>query len=212
MENSYLRGLTPQEFFFHAMGGREGIIDTAVKTAETGYIQRRLVKALKDVSVKYDSTVRNGQGDVVQFRYGEDSIDPCSIEKPPLDLISLGDAAFEARYRLDITDARFVLPEECVEPQVLDSMLSDSSIQTSCDDEWRELMELHHLMRSWVFHEGSDANRPLAVNLKRIIGHVRSLYSGSSDVSDLSPKEIIEAVEQLGFKWAKMLLCCGLDI
>jgi DNA-directed RNA polymerase II subunit RPB1 len=45
--------------FFHAMGGREGLIDTAVKTSETGYIQRRLMKALEDVIVKYDATVRN---------------------------------------------------------------------------------------------------------------------------------------------------------
>lgn len=45
VQNSYLSGLTPQEFFFHAMGGREGLIDTAVKTSETGYIQRRLIKA-----------------------------------------------------------------------------------------------------------------------------------------------------------------------
>jgi DNA-directed RNA polymerase II subunit RPB1 len=54
VKNSYLRGLTPQEFFFHAMAGREGLIDTAVRTAETGYIQRRLVKALEDVMVCYD--------------------------------------------------------------------------------------------------------------------------------------------------------------
>ena len=52
MENSYLRGLTPQEFFFHAMGGREGLIDTAVKTSSTGYIQRRLVKAMEDLMIK----------------------------------------------------------------------------------------------------------------------------------------------------------------
>lgn len=58
VENCYVSGLTPQEFFFHAMGGREGLIDTAVKTAETGYIQRRLIKALEDVMVKYDGTVR----------------------------------------------------------------------------------------------------------------------------------------------------------
>ncbi|PPD96835.1 hypothetical protein GOBAR_DD06103 [Gossypium barbadense] len=72
VENSYLRGLTPQEFFFHAMGGREGLIDTAVKTSETGYIQRRLVKAMEDIMVKYDGTVRNSLGDVIQFLYGED--------------------------------------------------------------------------------------------------------------------------------------------
>ena len=49
--NSYYKGLTPEEFFFHTMGGREGLIDTAVKTSSTGYIQRRLVKALEDVMV-----------------------------------------------------------------------------------------------------------------------------------------------------------------
>ena len=52
VENSYLRGLTPQELFFHAMGGREGLIDTAVKTSSTGYIQRRLVKAMEDLFIK----------------------------------------------------------------------------------------------------------------------------------------------------------------
>jgi DNA-directed RNA polymerase II subunit RPB1 len=62
--NSYLKGLTPQEFFFHAMGGREGLIDTAVKTAETGYIQRRLVKSMEDIMVKYDGTIRNSLGEV----------------------------------------------------------------------------------------------------------------------------------------------------
>ena len=63
------------------MAGREGLIDTAVKTAETGYIQRRLVKALEDVSVKYDGTVRNSLGDILQFLYGEDGLDAIYIEK-----------------------------------------------------------------------------------------------------------------------------------
>jgi DNA-directed RNA polymerase II subunit RPB1 len=56
------------------MGGREGLIDTAVKTAETGYIQRRLIKALEDVMVKYDGTVRTSNEHVVQFLYGEDGM------------------------------------------------------------------------------------------------------------------------------------------
>lgn len=79
VENSYLRGLTPQEFFFHAMGGREGLIDTAVKTAETGYIQRRLVKALEDLMSKYDGTVRDSTGSIVQFCYGEDGMDGAKV-------------------------------------------------------------------------------------------------------------------------------------
>ena len=54
VENSFYKGLKPHEFYFHAMGGREGIIDTAVKTSETGYIQRRLIKALEDIKINYD--------------------------------------------------------------------------------------------------------------------------------------------------------------
>ena len=56
-----MTGLTPLEFYFHAMGGREGLIDTAVKTADTGYISRRLIKALENIMVKYDETVRTSK-------------------------------------------------------------------------------------------------------------------------------------------------------
>ena len=72
--NSYLTGLDPSEFYFHAMGGREGLIDTAVKTADTGYISRRLMKALEDVMVKYDGTVRTSREVLIQFLYGEDGM------------------------------------------------------------------------------------------------------------------------------------------
>jgi DNA-directed RNA polymerase II subunit RPB1 len=89
VENSYLRGLTPQEFFFHAMGGREGLIDTAVKTAETGYIQRRLVKAMEDLKVCYDGTVRNSGGDILQFTYGEDGMDGAAMEKQVSGVLAL---------------------------------------------------------------------------------------------------------------------------
>ena len=69
------------------MGGREGLIDTAVKTAETGYIQRRLVKAMEDVMVKYDHTVRNSLGEIIQFIYGEDAMAGEFIEKQKLEHI-----------------------------------------------------------------------------------------------------------------------------
>jgi DNA-directed RNA polymerase III subunit RPC1 len=80
--NSFFSSLTPTEFFFHTMAGREGLVDTAVKTAETGYIYRRLMKAMEDLSVKYDYTVRNSKGDVVQLRFGEDMLDPQLMEGP----------------------------------------------------------------------------------------------------------------------------------
>lgn len=76
VENSFFTGLTATEFFFHTMGGREGLVDTAVKTAETGYMQRRLVKALEDLCVQYDGSVRNAEQTIVQLRYGDDGLDP----------------------------------------------------------------------------------------------------------------------------------------
>ena len=76
VRSSYKKGLTPTEYFFHSMGGREGLVDTAVRTSRSGYMQRRLINALEDLRVKYDGTVRNTANTVVQFTYGEDSIDP----------------------------------------------------------------------------------------------------------------------------------------
>lgn len=79
--NSFFSGLTATEFFFHTMGGREGLVDTAVKTAETGYMARRLMKALEDLSMQYDMTVRNSEKSVVQFSYGDDGLNPNLMEK-----------------------------------------------------------------------------------------------------------------------------------
>ena len=80
VQNSFYSGLTPTEFFFHTMGGREGLVDTAVKTAETGYMQRRLVKSLEDLVLHYDNTVRNSNNEVIQFQYGGDGLDPMMME------------------------------------------------------------------------------------------------------------------------------------
>lgn len=84
VRSSFARGLTPQEFFFHAMGGREGLIDTAVRTADIGYAQRKLVKAMEDLRVAHDRSVRNASGGLVQFRYGEDAMDGSKIESQKL--------------------------------------------------------------------------------------------------------------------------------
>ena len=76
----YVEGLKPHEFYFHTMAGREGLIDTAVKTSDTGYLQRKLMKALEDVHAAYDGTVRNANQELIQFMYGEDGLDGARIE------------------------------------------------------------------------------------------------------------------------------------
>ena len=89
VESSYINGLSPQELFFHAMGGREGLIDTAVKTSTTGYIQRRLIKGLEDLMVNYDMTVRTNKSKVVQFSYGDDNIDTVKVENQDLPIVDM---------------------------------------------------------------------------------------------------------------------------
>ena len=76
IQHSYKGGLNPTEFFFHAIGGREGLVDTAVRTSQSGYLQRRMINALQDLKVAYDGTVRSTGGRIIQFQYGEDSTDP----------------------------------------------------------------------------------------------------------------------------------------
>ena len=138
VENSYLRGLTPQEFFFHATAGHEGLIDMAVKTAETGYIQRRLVKALEDVMVCHDGTVRNSLGDLIQFNYGEDGMDGAFIEKQSIETFGLSNKEFEHNYRVDVTD-----PAGGFMANVLQAGIDDSSLelQAKLDEEYGRLVD-----------------------------------------------------------------------
>ncbi len=80
VRSNYRDGLSPTEFFFHAMGGREGLVDTAVRTQQSGYMQRRLVNALEHLKVEYDLTVRDPHGRIIQFLYGEDGVDPAKSD------------------------------------------------------------------------------------------------------------------------------------
>jgi DNA-directed RNA polymerase subunit A' len=87
VQNSYKSGLTPTEFFFHSMGGREGLVDTAVRTSRSGYMQRRLINALEDLKLKQDGTVRNTADMIVQLEYGEDGVDPSrSVQGDAVDI------------------------------------------------------------------------------------------------------------------------------
>ncbi|OAX31301.1 beta and beta-prime subunits of DNA dependent RNA-polymerase [Rhizopogon vinicolor AM-OR11-026] len=152
IENSYLRRLMLQEFFFHAMAGREGLDDTAVKTAETGYIHRRLVKALEDVMVHYDGTVHNSLGDLVQFVYGEDGIVGAFIERQKINTFGLDNEAFEHNYRVDAM---------------------------KLDEEYNELLNDRRLLREFVFPT-ADGLTPhyLPVNLHRIIQNATEQIRG----------------------------------
>ncbi|KAF2033220.1 beta and beta-prime subunits of DNA dependent RNA-polymerase [Setomelanomma holmii] len=196
VENSYLRGLTPAEFFFHAMAGREGLIDTAVKTAETGYIQRRLVKALEDVMVKYDGTVRNSLGDIIEFIYGEDGLDGGIIERQSMDAITNSDAEFETMYKMDVlsTDTPPLDPKKLAGAN---EFQGDVDIQRHLDEEFEHLKSDREFLRTMI---GDDANTSfqLPLNIERMVESAKARFKVKADaVSDLNPIETIRQVREV---------------
>jgi DNA-directed RNA polymerase subunit A' len=115
VENSYRNGLTPKEFFFHAMGGREGLVDTAVRTSKSGYLQRRLINALSELEAQYDGTVRDTSDTVVQFEFGEDGTSPVRVsssEEFDIDIESITDRIVDEEFDTEDQKQEFLGIEE----------------------------------------------------------------------------------------------------
>ncbi|KAG4993662.1 hypothetical protein JHK86_030489 [Glycine max] len=195
VENSYLRGLTPQEFFFHAMGGREGLIDTAVKTSETGYIQRRLVKAMEDIMVKYDGTVRNSLGDVIQFLYGEDGMDAVWIETQKLDSLKMKKTEFDRVFRYEFDDENWKPTYMLEEP--VEDLKTIREFRNVFEAEVQKLEADRYQLATEIATTG-DSSLPLPVNLKRLIWNAQKTFKVDfRRPSDMHPMEIVEAIDKL---------------
>ena len=207
VENSYLRGLTPQEFFFHAMGGREGLIDTAVKTSETGYIQRRLVKAMEDVVVKYDGTVRNSVGDVIQFLYGEDGMDATMIESQSIDTLRFSVKEFAAKFHIDPDVPGF--NNGWLSEEQASELAHTAKVREILDAEWDRLQRDRVELRT-ICPTG-DPHVHLPVNMKRILWNAQKqygLYRPDSGKEEVKVTHIIESVAEL---LPKLIVVPGTD-
>ncbi|WP_265109692.1 DNA-directed RNA polymerase subunit A' [Halosolutus halophilus] len=111
VENSYTGGLTPREFFFHAMGGREGLVDTAVRTSKSGYLQRRLINALSELETQYDGTVRDTSDTIVQFEFGEDGTSPVKVssgDENEIDVERIADRVLDSEFASEKERAEFL--------------------------------------------------------------------------------------------------------
>jgi len=135
--NSFFSGMRPTEFFFHTMAGREGLVDTAVKTAETGYMSRRLMKALEDLSLLYDGTVRNSMGGIVQLQYGDDGMEPTLME---------GNDAQPIEFKRCLMNVKGLYRRERGERD---------ATRASCDAALKKVQEEHRIMH--VSASGQDA-------------------------------------------------------
>ena len=200
VENCYIAGLTPQEFFFHAMGGREGLSDTAVKTSETGYIQRRLMKALEDVMVKYDGTVRNSCGSIIQFLYGEDGMAGEFIEDQPLETLKLDLDKMSKNYELLEQDkdpaVELEKSKNALSARVYQKILDNPELQMILSREYKRLLEDQEQLRD-IFPQ-LDEKQHLPVNIQRLVWNAKKKFNvNPNNPTDLDPISVIEQYEDL---------------
>ena len=210
VSNSYLKGLTPTEFYFHAMGGREGVIDTAVKTSEVGYIQRRLVKAMETVSARYDSTLRNSGGCVIQFLYGEDGVDAIRVEAQKFETYKLEEAKFKAIYYMDLGSKNFGLlnirgstsmnQRYYLDTDVVHECKSDPELRVLLEEEYEQLCQDRASLREILEYRGEMTNDgiQLPVNINRIVWNAqRNFRINMQEPTSLNPRYVVEGVKQL---------------
>ena len=198
VESSYVNGLSPQELFFHAMGGRVGLIDTAVKTSTTGYIQRRLIKGLEDLMVSYDMTVRTNKGKIVEFSYGDDGIDPVKVENQPIPLVSMS---------VQDIYAHFNIPDEAGKMKMLSQFFLKNTM-SRFKKEFKETQEVckkytdmmiqnrNNIVKNVFKYKGdSVVNCPVAFAyiINNIIGQQNI---NSNSIVDITPLEAFKMIEE----------------
>lgn len=180
--NSFIRGMEPEEFFFSQTAGREGVIDTSIKTASSGYIQRKLMKGMEDLRIHYDNTIRNTNGQIVQFLYGADGLDPRYIEKQKLFLYSMSNEAVEKKYLMT------------------DSELKEIGLKKGYNfkKEVEELIELRDSLRNVYLKVKNSEDVDLPVNIRRLIENTKSLFKcGKDKKTDLTPEIVKSKVNKL---------------
>lgn len=170
--NSFSLGLTSSELFFHAIGGREGLVDTAVKTSQSGYIQRRMNKSMEECRVLCDGTIRNSDDDVISFVWGSDGFHPTRIERVKLDFLTM--TATQRAARLDTEDERRVMEDAVAQILIVKRHLLAGAMDARVLLPFNPVRILRFLKR--VSQSGSRAHTPrvdLTAHRERVLAIVR---------------------------------------
>ena len=197
IENSFIGGLTPEELFFHAMGGRIGIIDTAVKTSQTGYIQRRLIKGMEDLKVEYDMTVRNNKQKIVQYAYGDDGVDTIRVENQFLPIAEMSIEDIYAHFHMpsdDVKDAIFTT--SYTKAAVTRMKKQKKQLDEKCLKYIDYMMEARNKIVKNVFQNKSEKMVHLPVAMVHIINNVQGIQNiTKNSIVDITPYEAFEMIE-----------------
>ena len=198
IENSYISGLTAPELFFHAMGGRIGLIDTAVKTSQTGYIQRRLIKGLEDLKVEYDMTVRNNKGKIIQFSYGDDGFDSTRGENQSVPLVSMSTEEIYLHYDIaGINDEHSNLLNIYSKGTQTRLRKQRAATKEVCQKYIDKMIEARKNVIESVFNNKNDNNVTIPVSFQNIIANTQGqLNLNSNSIVDITPLEAFELVEE----------------
>ena len=196
--SSFIQGLTPVELYFHAMGGRVGLIDTAVKTSQTGYIQRRLVKGLEDLQVRYDMTVRNNKNKIIQFKYGNDAVDTTRVENQILPITRMSIEEIYAHFQMstdNFEDEKYTVN---FTKKTLTKMNKekDKLIQKT-QHHIDYILEQRDLVMKNIFNYEDDIRVHLPVHFARIINNIQHQLNIQSDsMVNITPLELYEKIEK----------------
>jgi|UniRef100_A0A6C0IMA5 DNA-directed RNA polymerase II subunit RPB1 len=197
VENSYITGLTAPELFFHAMGGRVGLIDTAVKTSQTGYIQRRLIKGLEDLKVEYDMTVRNNKGKIIQFAYGEDGFDSTRVENQGIKLVG---------QKMEDIYLHYDIPGVNEEKEILSNIYSPAAkrrlrgqkdkAKLKCKEMIDKMIDAQDNIIKKVFLNKNEDSIQIPVGFQSIILNIQNqLGLHANSLVDITPMEAFELID-----------------
>lgn len=197
IENSYISGLTAPELFFHAMGGRIGLIDTACKTSQTGYIQRRLIKGLEDLKVEYDMTVRNSKGKIVQFSYGDDGFDSTRVENQFIPLVGMSIEDIYMHYDiLGVNDRDTELLEIYSKGTITRMKKQRPETRDKCKTYIEKMLLAREEIVKNIFKYKNENGVKLPVAFQNIITNIQGqLNLGSNTTVDITPMEAFELIE-----------------
>ncbi len=198
VENSYISGLNAHELFFHAMGGRIGLIDTAVKTSQTGYIQRRLIKGLEDLKVEYDMTIRNNKNKIVQFTYGDDSINTTRVEDQFVPLTGMSLEDIYMHYDILGNEERDKDLMAIYSKGTITRLKKQRhSVKEKCKTYITYMIESRDDIVKKVFKNKNDNKIKLSVSFPNNIANIQSQLSlNSNSIVDITPLEAFELIEE----------------
>uniref|UniRef100_A0A6C0DQ03 DNA-directed RNA polymerase n=1 Tax=viral metagenome TaxID=1070528 RepID=A0A6C0DQ03_9ZZZZ len=206
IENSYISGLTAPELFFHAMGGRIGLIDTAVKTSQTGYIQRRLIKGLEDLRVEYDMTVRNNKSRIVQFAYGDDGFESTKIENQTIPLVGMTTEDIYMHYDIiGVNDQTAELINVYSKSTVTRVKKQKLEAKAKCKDYINKMVQYRETIVESVFNYKNENTVRLPVAFQNIIANIQGqLGLNSNSIVDITPLETFKQIESYFDKLKRM--------